>query len=97
MLYSGSWYEPRALSARIIVLMTLVAAFNLYAAYTANIVALLQSTTNSIKTLDDLYNSPLTLATHDTVYNRYYFKVLIYMIKINLSLIIIIIIIIICM
>ncbi|XP_011502004.1 PREDICTED: glutamate receptor ionotropic, kainate 2-like [Ceratosolen solmsi marchali] len=70
----GSWYEPRSVSTRIIVLMSLMAALNLYAAYTANIVALLQSTTTSIKSLKDLLESPLTLAAHDNVYNRYYFK-----------------------
>ncbi|XP_016839636.1 glutamate receptor 2 isoform X1 [Nasonia vitripennis] len=70
----GSWYEPRSVSTRIIVLFGLLAALNLYAAYTANIVALLQSTTGSIKTLQDLLDSPLMLAAHDNVYNRYYFK-----------------------
>lgn len=55
--------------------MLLMASLSLYAAYTANIVALLQSTTNSIRTLSDLLHSPLILGVHDTVYNRYYFRV----------------------
>lgn len=59
---------------RIIVLFGLLAALNLYAAYTANIVALLQSTTGTIETLKDLLDSPLMLAAHDNLYNRYYFK-----------------------
>lgn len=53
--------------------MGLLAALNLYAAYTANIVALLQSTTTSINTLRDLLDSPLDLAAHDNVFARYYF------------------------
>ncbi|XP_023314633.1 probable glutamate receptor [Trichogramma pretiosum] len=69
----GSWYEPRSMPTRLIYLMALLAALNLYAAYAANIVALLQSTTSSINDLRDLLDSPLTLAVHDTVFNRHYF------------------------
>lgn len=70
----GSYYEPRSVATRIVVLMALIATITLYAAYSANIVALLQST-SSISSLKELYDSPLTLAAHDTVYNRFYFKV----------------------
>lgn len=55
--------------------MLLIAALNLYASYTANIVALLQSTTDSIKTPADLLHSPLKLGAQDVVYSRHYFKV----------------------
>lgn len=55
--------------------MLLLASLSLYAAYTANIVGLLQSTTDSIKTLPDLLKSPLKLGVQDVVYNRHYFKV----------------------
>ncbi|GAB0093100.1 uncharacterized protein DMENIID0001_081610 [Sergentomyia squamirostris] len=48
--------------------------FFLYTSYTANIVALLQSTANSIITLKDLLESNLDLAVDDIVYTRYYFK-----------------------
>lgn len=72
--FPGSWYEPRSTTTRIIVFMGLLAALNLYSAYTANIVALLQSTTSSINTLSHLLDSPLTLGVHDTVYNRHYFR-----------------------
>ncbi|XP_012270313.1 glutamate receptor ionotropic, delta-2 [Orussus abietinus] len=70
----GCWYEPRILSARIILLMLLIAVLSLYTSYTAKIVAILQSTTDSIITLKDLLDSPLKLGAHDTVYNRHYFK-----------------------
>ncbi|XP_072743848.1 uncharacterized protein [Anoplolepis gracilipes] len=70
----GYSYEPYRVSSRIVTLMLLLASLSLYAAYTANIVGLLQSTTDSIKTLPDLFNSPLKLGTQDIVYNRHYFK-----------------------
>ncbi|CAL1685007.1 unnamed protein product [Lasius platythorax] len=70
----GSAYEPFRVSSRIVILMLLLASLSLYAAYTANIVGLLQSTTDSIKTLPDLFNSPLKLGAQDVVYNRHYFK-----------------------
>ncbi|XP_029171882.1 probable glutamate receptor [Nylanderia fulva] len=70
----GSSYEPFRTSSRIIILMLMLASLSLYAAYTANIVGLLQSTTDSIKSLSDLLNSPLKLGAQDVVYNRHYFK-----------------------
>nr|XP_012224408.1 PREDICTED: glutamate receptor U1-like [Linepithema humile] len=70
----GYSYEPYKISTRIVTLMLLLASLSLYAAYTANIVGLLQSTTDSIKTVPNLLNSPLKLAAQDIVYNRYYFK-----------------------
>lgn len=42
----------------------------LYTAYTANIVSLLQATTKSIKTLDDMLHSQLEYGVEDTPYNR---------------------------
>lgn len=45
----------------------------LYAAYTANIVSLLQSPSKSIRTMEDLYKSKLELYVEDTPYSRVYF------------------------
>ncbi|KAL0128034.1 hypothetical protein PUN28_003340 [Cardiocondyla obscurior] len=70
----GYSYEPYRISTRIVTFMLLLTSLSLYAAYTANIVGLLQSTTDSIKTLPDLLNSPLKLGAQDVVYNRHYFK-----------------------
>ncbi|CAK9828789.1 Ionotropic receptor 75a [Anthophora retusa] len=70
----GYSYEPYRVSPRIVTLMLLIAALSLYTSYTANIVALLQSTTDSIQTLTDLFYSPLKLGAQDVVYSRYYFK-----------------------
>lgn len=45
----------------------------MYTSYTANIVSLLQATTKSIRTLEDLYKSRLDYGVHDNPYNRWYF------------------------
>lgn len=37
--------------------------------------ALLQSTTKSIRTISDLQNPAIEIGVHDTSYNRYYFKI----------------------
>lgn len=47
----------------------------LYAAYTANIVSLLQSPSKSIRTVEDLYHSKIKIGLEDVPYNRYYFGV----------------------
>lgn len=63
------------ISTRVVVLVLLIAALSLYAAYSANIVANIQRTSDSIQTISDLMHSPLKIGIHDIVYNRYYFKV----------------------
>lgn len=45
----------------------------IYTSFTANIVALLQSTTKSIRTVSDLQNPAIEVAVHDTPFYRYYF------------------------
>lgn len=47
----------------------------IYTSFTANIVALLQSTTKSIRTIGDLQNPAIEIGVHDTPFNRYYFSV----------------------
>lgn len=47
----------------------------IYTSFTANIVAILQSTTKSIRTVADLQNPSIELGVHDTPYNRHYFKI----------------------
>lgn len=46
----------------------------IYTSYTANIVALLQSTSQSIRTLSDLLNSDIELYAEDVPYSHYYFS-----------------------
>lgn len=50
-----------------------IAFMFIYTSYTANIVALLQSTTKKINTLEDLLHSTLDFGIEDTPYTRFYF------------------------
>lgn len=45
----------------------------IYTSYTANIVALLQSSSNAISSLDDLLQSNMKFGVEDTPYSRFYF------------------------
>ena len=71
----GSAVIPKSFPARIIALLSFVALMFLYSSYSANIVALLQSPSNKIKTLEDLYNSRLKFGVDDVVFNHFYFSV----------------------
>ncbi|GLV44411.1 yellow-c [Carabus blaptoides fortunei] len=68
----GTTHEPRSGAGKIIMIFTFVALMFLYVSYSANIVALLQSSATNIKTLEDLLESRLTLGCHDTPYNRHF-------------------------
>ncbi|CAG9829190.1 unnamed protein product [Diabrotica balteata] len=70
----GSDTEPKSNAGRAAIVFTFIAFMFLYTAYSANIVALLQSTTESIKTLEDLLRSRMGLGVEDIVYAHYYFK-----------------------
>lgn len=52
-----------------------VALLFIYNSFTANIVALLQSTTKSIRTISDLQNPSIGIGVEDTPYARHYFKI----------------------
>lgn len=60
---------------RVVMLVLFLALMFLYTSYSANIVALLQSSSSHIKTLEDLLHSRIKFGVHDTVFNRYYFSV----------------------
>lgn len=62
-------------------LVLFLALMFLYTSYAANIVALLQSSSSQIKTLDDLLHSRIAFGVHDTVFNRYYFSVRVFVKK----------------
>lgn len=70
----GSTFMPCSLGSRLITLVSFVALMFMYSSYSANIVALLQSPSNKIRSLEDLYNSRLSLGVDDTVFNHYYFS-----------------------
>lgn len=46
----------------------------IHTSFTANIVALLQSTTQSFRTISDLQKPSIGIGVHDTPFNRYYFN-----------------------
>ena len=62
-------------AAKIVTITVFLSMMFIYTAYSANIVAILQSTAKTITTLDDLLNSKALLAAEDNPYNQYYFKV----------------------
>lgn len=63
-----------SLSGRFVLITTFVATLALFTSYSASIVALLQSPSESIHTLNDLLASPLTLALKDTHSVRHIFS-----------------------
>ncbi|KAB0794260.1 hypothetical protein PPYR_13880 [Photinus pyralis] len=69
----GSSFTPSNASGRIVTISMFVSLMFLYTAYSANIVALLQSSSNNIRSLNDLLNSRLSVGVDDTVFNRFYF------------------------
>ncbi|XP_044733585.1 ionotropic receptor 75a-like [Chrysoperla carnea] len=70
----GSTVVPRGGPGRITMIILFITLMFLYTSYSANIVALLQSSSNEIRTLSDLLNSKLKLGAQDVIYNHYYFK-----------------------
>ncbi|XP_041767829.1 uncharacterized protein LOC121591427 isoform X1 [Anopheles merus] len=70
----GSFIEPQTAPSRCLILLCLVVLMFLYASYSANIVALIQSPSTKIQTLEDLLASRLKTGAEDTVYNQYYFR-----------------------
>ncbi|XP_037817982.1 uncharacterized protein LOC119607912 [Lucilia sericata] len=70
MCQQGFYGSVSNLSARIIIFTTFVATLFLFISFSANIVALLQSPSEAIRTLSDLSHSSLELGVMDTVYNR---------------------------
>nr|BAR64803.1 ionotropic receptor [Ostrinia furnacalis] len=71
----GSSTELKGTLGRIVMFILFLAFLLLYSSYSASIVALLQSSSNQIRTLSDLLNSKLELGVEDTPYNRYFFPI----------------------
>lgn len=61
------------MSGRVIVLTTFLAMLAIFTSYSATIVALLQSPSHSIQTIEDLIKSPLKMGIQEAGYNRYYY------------------------
>ncbi|XP_049869351.1 uncharacterized protein LOC126369101 [Pectinophora gossypiella] len=69
----GTYTELRGPIGRAVTFILLLAFLFLFTAYSANIVALLQSTSKQIRTLQDLLNSKLELGAENTAYNIHFF------------------------
>ncbi|XP_068908237.1 ionotropic receptor 75a-like isoform X3 [Tenebrio molitor] len=69
----GSSSIPFSIPGRITLIFLLVSLMFLYTSYSANIVALLQSSSNSIQTLQDILHSRLDVGVDNTVFNHFYF------------------------
>ncbi|CAG9786220.1 unnamed protein product [Diatraea saccharalis] len=70
----GSPTELKGSLGRVVMLLLFIALMFLYTSYSANIVALLQSSSSKIRSLEDLLHSRLKFGVHDTVFNKYYFS-----------------------
>nr|AXF48843.1 ionotropic receptor IR12 [Lobesia botrana] len=70
----GCELQPHNLSARIVLWSVFTSMMALYAAYSANIVVLLQAPSTSINSLAQLVKAKITLAGFDVDYNRFLFK-----------------------
>ncbi|XP_037047075.1 glutamate receptor ionotropic, delta-2-like isoform X1 [Bradysia coprophila] len=69
----GSAVTPHSITGRMIMILSFITLMFLFVSYSANIVALLQSPSNQIKTLPDLYDAKFQFSMTDTVYNRHFF------------------------
>ncbi|KAL1514088.1 hypothetical protein ABEB36_003407 [Hypothenemus hampei] len=65
---------PYSTPGRVATLCLFVSLMFLYVSYSANIVALLQTSSNSIKTLEDLLKSRIPVGVDDTVFNHFFFS-----------------------
>lgn len=70
----GCFIEPKRAPGRIMLFVLFAALMALYAAYSANIVVLLQAPSNSITSLAQLAASKVTLAANDVDYNHFVFS-----------------------
>lgn len=71
----GSAVTPRCNSARLFMIVSFIALMFLFTSYSANIVALLQSPSDKIRTLQDMLDSPLEMGVDTSPYVDTYFPV----------------------
>jgi len=73
--FSGHTMDLNASSVRIAVFVLFLTAVFLFTSYSASIVALLQSPSDSVKTVDDLVESSMSFSAQITPYSEIYFNV----------------------
>ncbi|XP_013143438.1 PREDICTED: uncharacterized protein LOC106107219 [Papilio polytes] len=69
----GSPVELKGTLGRVVLLDLFLTVLFLHTSFSANIVALLQSSSSRIRTLEDLLQSRLKFGVHDNPFNRHYF------------------------
>ncbi|XP_048483447.1 uncharacterized protein LOC105392960 [Plutella xylostella] len=69
----GFFMTPNLQSIRVMMFFTFITSLFLFTSYSAKIVALLQSPSNSILTVRDLAMSPLSCGVQDTSYKKTYY------------------------
>ncbi|KPJ08135.1 Glutamate receptor 3 [Papilio machaon] len=69
----GSPVELKGTLGRVVLLVLFLTVLFLHTSFSANIVALLQSSSSRIRTLEDLLQSRLKFGVHDNPFNRHYF------------------------
>uniref|UniRef100_A0A336M018 CSON005455 protein n=1 Tax=Culicoides sonorensis TaxID=179676 RepID=A0A336M018_CULSO len=68
----GADIQTKFVSSRLLIFFLFITFVFVYTSFTASIVGLLQSSTKSIQTLNDLLNSKIELGIEDNLYTRYY-------------------------
>ncbi|XP_047018873.1 ionotropic receptor 75a-like isoform X2 [Helicoverpa zea] len=69
----GFHTTPGVTSVRLVMFSTLLASLFVFTAYSAKIVAILQTPSDALRTIDDLTRSPITIGVQDTTYKKVYF------------------------
>ncbi|KAJ2946159.1 hypothetical protein O0L34_g5090 [Tuta absoluta] len=70
----GSPVELKGSLGRVVMLLLFAFLMFIYTSYSANIVALLQSSSSHIRTVEDLLHSRISLGVDDNPYNRFFFS-----------------------
>ncbi|XP_075974129.1 ionotropic receptor 75a-like [Anticarsia gemmatalis] len=73
MCQQGFHVTPAVSSVRVVMFSTLMTSLFVFTAYSAKIVALLQTPSDALRTIDDLTRSPMTLGVQETTYKKVYF------------------------
>lgn len=73
MYFAGFHRTPPVTSVRVVMFSTLLTSLFVFTAYSAKIVAILQTPSNALQTIDDLVRSPMTIGVQDTTYKTVYF------------------------
>lgn len=75
MCQQGMEAEPSSLGGRIATYIMLLSTLFLFIAYSANILTLMQSTSDNINNMEALYNSKIKIGVEDVPYSRFLLRV----------------------